>query len=144
MISGLIGSVPTTTYGENIGVMAITFVCTACAWIAGAAVLSIVCSFIGKFSTFISTIPGPVIGGISFLLYGMIGTSGLRIPGGFQGGLRKFQKSGPLPSVIFVTGPVGNCREVWKCAAYRYGAGLRGGHDFKSGIFMFWITLSYQ
>ena len=78
MISGLIGSVPTTTYGENIGVMAITRVYSVRV-IAGAAVLSIVCSFIGKFSTLISTIPGPVIGGISFLLYGMIGTSGLRI-----------------------------------------------------------------
>ena len=74
MISGLIGSVPTTTYGENIGVMAITRVYSVRV-IAGAAVLSIVCSFIGKFSTLISTIPGPVIGGISFLLYGMIGTS---------------------------------------------------------------------
>ena len=61
MISGLIGSVPTTTYGENIGVMAITRVYSVRV-IAGAAVLSIVCSFIGKFSTLISTIPGPVIG----------------------------------------------------------------------------------
>ena len=41
--------------------------------------ISIICSFIGKLSTLIQTIPGPVIGGISFLLYGMIGTSGLRI-----------------------------------------------------------------
>ena len=67
MISGLIGSVPTTTYGENIGVMAITRVYSVRV-IAGAAVLSIVCSFIGKFSTLISTIPGPVIGGISLSL----------------------------------------------------------------------------
>ena len=78
MISGLIGSVPTTTYGENIGVMAITRVYSVRV-IAGAAVLSIVCSFIGKFSTLISTIPGPVIGGISFLLYGMIGLSLIHI-----------------------------------------------------------------
>ncbi|MDO4307653.1 MAG: uracil permease [Eubacteriales bacterium] len=77
-ISGMIGSVPTTTYGENIGVMAITGVYSV--WvIGGAAVLSILISFCGKFSTLISTIPGPVIGGISILLYGMIGTSGLRI-----------------------------------------------------------------
>ena len=75
MISGLIGSVPTTTYGENIGVMAITSVQV----IAGAAILSIICSFIGPLSALIQTIPNPVIGGISFLLYGMIGTSGLRI-----------------------------------------------------------------
>jgi len=78
MLSGLIGSVPTTTYGENIGVMAVTGVYSVRV-IAGAAILSILCSFVGKLSTLISTIPGPVIGGISFLLYGMIGTSGLRI-----------------------------------------------------------------
>ncbi|MCI5648293.1 MAG: uracil permease [Fusicatenibacter sp.] len=78
MISGLIGSVPTTTYGENIGVMAITKVYSVRV-IAGAAVISIVCSFIGKLSAVIQTIPGPVIGGISFLLYGMIGASGIRI-----------------------------------------------------------------
>lgn len=78
MISGLIGSVPTTTYGENIGVMAITGVYSVQV-IAGAAILSIICSFIGPLSALIQTIPKPVIGGISFLLYGMIGTSGLRI-----------------------------------------------------------------
>ena len=78
MLSGCIGSVPTTTYGENIGVMAMTGVYSVRV-IAGAAVLSIICSFMGKLSTLISTIPGPVIGGISFLLYGLIGTSGLRI-----------------------------------------------------------------
>ena len=102
MISGLIGSVPTTTYGENIGVMAITRVYSVRV-IAGAAVLSIVCSFIGKLSTLISTIPGPVIGGISFLLYGMIGTSGLRILVDSRvdyGNSRNLA----LTSVIFVTG----------------------------------------
>ena len=78
MLSGMIGSVPTTTYGENIGVMAVTGVYSVRV-ITVAAVLSIVCSFVGKLSTLISTIPGPVIGGISFLLYGMIGTSGIRI-----------------------------------------------------------------
>lgn len=63
MLSGLIGSVPTTTYGENIGVMAVTRVYSVRV-MGGAAVLSILCSFIGKLSTLISTIPGPVIGGI--------------------------------------------------------------------------------
>ena len=77
-ISGLVGSVPTTTYGENIGVMAITGVYSVQV-IAGAAVLSILMAFIGPLSAFIATIPGDVIGGITFLLYGMIGTSGLRI-----------------------------------------------------------------
>ena len=77
-LSGCVGSVPTTTYGENIGVMAVTKVYSVQV-IGGAAVLSICCSFLGKLSALISTIPGPVIGGISFLLYGMIGTSGLRM-----------------------------------------------------------------
>ena len=81
MLSGLIGSVPTTTYGENIGVMAVTRVYSVRV-MGGAAVLSILCSFIGKLSTLISTIPGPVIGGISFLL----------------------SRNLALTSVIFVTG----------------------------------------
>ena len=102
MLSGCIGSVPTTTYGENIGVMAMTGVYSVRV-IAGAAVLSIICSFVGKLSMLISTIPGPVIGGISFLLYGMIGTSGLRIlvDGKVDYGKSRNQA---LTSVIFVTG----------------------------------------
>ncbi len=55
MISGLIGSVPTTTYGENIGVMAITGVYSVQV-IAGAAILSIICSFIGPLSALIQTV----------------------------------------------------------------------------------------
>ena len=56
MLSGMIGSVPTTTYGENIGVMAVTGVYSVRV-IAGAAVLSMVC-LVGKLSTLISTDPG--------------------------------------------------------------------------------------
>lgn len=102
MISGFIGSVPTTTYGENIGVMAVTRVYSVYV-IGGAAVLSIICSFVGKLSALISTIPGPVIGGISFLLYGMIGTSGIRI---LVDGRVDYGRSRnlALTSVIFVTG----------------------------------------
>lgn len=77
-VSGFVGSVPTTTYGENIGVMAVTGVYSVQV-IAGAAVFSILMAFVGPLSAFIATIPGDVIGGITFLLYGMIGTSGLRI-----------------------------------------------------------------
>lgn len=77
-ISGFVGSVPTTTYGENIGVMAVTGVYSVQV-IAGAAVISLLTAFVGPLAAFISTIPGDVIGGITFLLYGMIGTSGLRI-----------------------------------------------------------------
>lgn len=102
MISGLIGSVPTTTYGENIGVMAVTKVYSVQV-IAGAAVISIICSFVGKLAALIQTIPGPVIGGISFLLYGMIGTSGIRVlvDGRVDYGV---SKNLILTSVVFVTG----------------------------------------
>ena len=101
-LSGLCGSVPTTTYGENIGVMAVTKVYSVQV-IGGAAVLSICCSFFGKLSALISTIPGPVIGGISFLLYGMIGTSGLRM---LVDGKVDYSKSRnlTLTSVVFVVG----------------------------------------
>lgn len=101
-LSGCVGSVPTTTYGENIGVMAVTKVYSVQV-IGGAAVLSICCSFLGKLAALISTIPGPVIGGISFLLYGMIGTSGLRMLVDSQVDYGK-AKNLTLTSVIFVTG----------------------------------------
>jgi len=102
MVSGLVGSVPTTTYGENIGVMAMTKVYSV--WvIGGAAVISILCSFIGKLSALISTIPGPVIGGISFLLYGMIGASGLRILVDSKVDFGR-NRNIVMTSVIFVTG----------------------------------------
>lgn len=102
MLSGLIGSVPTTTYGENIGVMAVTKVYSVRV-IAGAAVLSIICSFVGKLSMLIQTVPGPVIGGISFLLYGMIGASGIRILVDSQVDFGR-SRNLTLTSVVFVTG----------------------------------------
>ncbi len=102
MVSGLIGSVPTTTYGENIGVMAVTKVYSVRV-IAGAAVLSIICSFVGKLAMLIQTIPGPVIGGISFLLYGMIGASGIRILVDSQVDYGR-SRNLMLTSIVFVTG----------------------------------------
>ncbi len=78
VISGFAGSPPNTTYGENIGVMAITRVYSV--WvIRGAAVLAILFSFIGKISAAISTIPVPVMGGITMLLYGVIAVQGFRM-----------------------------------------------------------------
>ena len=102
MISGFIGSVPTTTYGENIGVMAVTGVYSVQV-IGGAALISILISFCGKLSALISTIPGPVIGGISILLYGMIGTYGLRILVDNHVDYGK-NRNLTLTSVIFVVG----------------------------------------
>lgn len=101
-ISGLIGSVPTTTYGENIGVMAVTGVYSVQV-IAGAAVISILMAFIAPLSALIATIPGDVIGGITFLLYGMIGSSGIRILVDNKVDYSK-NKNLILTSVVFVAG----------------------------------------
>lgn len=78
VISGLFGSTPNTTYGENIGVMAITKVYST--WvIGGAAIIAILLSFIGKLAAAISSIPSPVMGGVSLLLFGVIAASGIRM-----------------------------------------------------------------
>lgn len=101
-LSGFCGSVPTTTYGENIGVMAITKVYSV--WvIGGAAVFSIFLSFIGKASGLIETIPAPVMGGVSFLLYGMIGASGIRLMVDAKVDYSKARNLA-MTSIIFVTG----------------------------------------
>jgi len=77
-LSGFTGSCPTTTYGENMGVMAITRVYSV--WvIGGAAVISIGLAFFGQVSGAIQTLPVPVIGGISMMLFGVIAASGLRM-----------------------------------------------------------------
>lgn len=78
VISGFTGSPPNTTYGENIGVMAITGVYSV--WvIRGAAILAICFSCIGKIAAAISSIPAPVMGGITMLLYGIIAVQGIRM-----------------------------------------------------------------
>lgn len=78
IIAGFVGGPPVTSYGENIGVIAITKVQSVYV-IAGAALFAVFFSFIGKLSALIETIPMPVIGGISFLLFGVIASSGLRV-----------------------------------------------------------------
>lgn len=78
IISGFFGSTPNTTYGENIGVMAITKVYST--WvIGGAAIFAILLSFIGKLAEAIRSIPQPVMGGVSLLLFGVIAASGIRM-----------------------------------------------------------------
>lgn len=77
IISSLFGSVPTTTYGENIGVIALTKIFNTNV-LLGAAIISLVLSFSSKFSAVISSIPTPVVGGISFLLFGIIASSGIQ------------------------------------------------------------------
>lgn len=78
LISGFFGSTPNTTYGENIGVMAITKVYSVRV-IGVAAVLAIILSFVGKLAAAIQSIPVPVMGGVSLLLFGVIAASGVRM-----------------------------------------------------------------
>lgn len=77
-ISGLVGGPPKTTYGENIGVLALTRVFSVYV-ILGAASFAILFSFLGKVMALIATIPGAVLGGVSILLFGIIASSGLRM-----------------------------------------------------------------
>src|SRR5699024_850926 len=78
MISSFVGSTPNTTYGENIGVLAITRVYSTFV-IGTAAVMAIVLSFISMLAALIQSIPTPVMGGISLLLFGIIAASGIRM-----------------------------------------------------------------
>lgn len=78
VFAGLVGGPSVTSYGENIGVMAITKVHSVYVLI-GAAIFAILFAFVGKLSALIQSIPGAVTGGISFLLFGVIAVSGLRI-----------------------------------------------------------------
>ncbi|MDD4302049.1 MAG: solute carrier family 23 protein [Sphaerochaeta sp.] len=75
--ASLWGGPPNTTYGENIGVLALTRVYSVYVT-GGAAVVAIFLSFFPKFGALIQTIPNPVLGGISMLLFGTIASSGLR------------------------------------------------------------------
>ncbi|MCI7476975.1 MAG: uracil permease [Selenomonadales bacterium] len=77
-ISGFFGSTPNTTYGENIGVLAISKVFSTRV-IGGAAVFAILLSCMGKLAAVISAIPAPVMGGVSMLLFGVIAASGVRV-----------------------------------------------------------------
>lgn len=77
-LSALVGGPPKTTYGENIGVLVLTRVFSV--WvIGGAAVFAMLLAFSGKLMALVSTIPAPVLGGVSILLFGIIASSGLRM-----------------------------------------------------------------
>lgn len=77
-MAGGLGGSGTTTYAENIGVMAATRVYSSAAyWVAAVTVM--VLAFIPKFGAAILTIPVGVLGGATLVLYGMIGLLGVRI-----------------------------------------------------------------
>lgn len=75
--AALFGGPPNTTYGENVGVMAITKVFDV-GVIRIAALLAVLLSFMPKFGALISTIPTAVMGGVSIMLFGVISASGIR------------------------------------------------------------------
>ncbi|MGI8392617.1 uracil-xanthine permease family protein [Leucobacter sp. W1038] len=78
MFAGFGGGSGTTTYGENIGVMAATRVySTAAYWVAG--IIAVLLSFSPKIGAVINTIPAGVLGGVTVVLYGLIGLIGVKI-----------------------------------------------------------------
>lgn len=77
-VAGILGGPANTTYGENTSVVGMTKI--ASVWVIGlAAIIAICLGFLGKFTAIISTIPEPVLGGVSLLLYGFIAVNGLKV-----------------------------------------------------------------
>lgn len=110
-IAGLFGGPPNTTYSENTGVLALTRV-----WnpkvMRIAAVAAILLSFVGKLGAAIKTIPDPVIGGISIVLFGMISAIGVRTMVENQIDL-KSSRNLFIASVILVVGIGGAMIRLW-------------------------------
>ncbi|MGO1768106.1 MAG: solute carrier family 23 protein, partial [Advenella sp.] len=78
MISGAVGGTGVTTYAENIGVMAVTRIYSTLVFVA-AACIAILLGFSPKFGALIHAIPGPVLGGVSMVVFGLIAIAGARI-----------------------------------------------------------------
>ena len=77
-VAGMLGGPANTTYGENTSVVGMTKV--ASVWVIGLAAIFAIClGFLGKFTAIVSTIPNPVLGGVSLLLYGFIAVNGLKV-----------------------------------------------------------------
>jgi len=78
MIAGAGGGTGVTTYAENIGVMAVTKIYSTVVFVV-AAITAIVLGFSPKFGAMIMTIPGPVLGGLAIVVFGLIAATGARI-----------------------------------------------------------------
>jgi uracil-xanthine permease len=78
MLSGVFGGTGVTTYAENMGVMAVTRIYSTLLFVA-AALIAIVLGFSPKFGALIQTIPGPVLGGLSIVVFGLIAATAGRI-----------------------------------------------------------------
>lgn len=100
--AGLVGGPSNTTYGENTGVLELSRVFDP-AVIRIAAVVAILLSFVPKFSFIISTMPSAIVGGVSFMLYGMISAIGVRNVVENQVDLTK-SRNLIIAGVIFVCG----------------------------------------
>ena len=78
LFAGLVGGPANTTYGENTSVVGMSKV--ASVWVIGlAAIISICMAFLGMITAIFATIPDPVLGGVSLLLYGFISVNGLKV-----------------------------------------------------------------
>lgn len=78
ILSGSAGGTGVTTYAENIGVMAVTKIYSTLVFVV-AAMIALVLGFSPKFGAIILTIPGPVLGGVSIVVFGLIAVAGARI-----------------------------------------------------------------
>src|SRR5699024_11025122 len=78
VLASSVGASPTTTYAENIGVMSATRIYSTAAYYV-AAIVAIILGLVPKFGVIINAIPGGVLGGITVVLYGMIGLIGAKI-----------------------------------------------------------------
>ncbi|KVL24307.1 solute carrier family 23 protein [Burkholderia ubonensis] len=78
IVSGSVGGTGVTTYAENIGVMAVTRIYSTLVFVV-AALIAIGLGFSPKFGAVIQTIPGPVLGGVSIVVFGLIAVTGARI-----------------------------------------------------------------
>jgi len=110
-IAGIFGGPPNTTYGENTGVLALTKVYDPIV-MRIAATFAIVMAIVPKFGGFIETIPQPVIGGISILLFGMIATIGVRTLVENQTDL-KISRNLIIAATTLVLGLGGAALQIW-------------------------------
>jgi len=78
MVSGAVGGTGVTTYAENIGVMTATRIYSTLVFVI-AALIAVVLGFSPKFGALIGAIPGPVLGGVSIVVFGLIAIAGARI-----------------------------------------------------------------
>ena len=78
VVAGYAGGTGVTTYAENIGVMAVTKIYSTVVFVV-AALIAILLGFSPKFGALIQTIPGPVLGGVSIVVFGLIATAGAKI-----------------------------------------------------------------